>query len=107
MSLRDAIADVCTDVINSLSVLRLRLLTSDGSKPLVIRHQSGAKLEFKNDGKVYYNGTEIGTEIGTGSGSLSNPLTENLDANGYTLSDTTGGLTLESSDGSFTFRKIT
>jgi len=64
MSLRDAIADVCTDVINSLSVLRLRLLTSDGAKPLVIRHQSGAKLELKNDGKVYYNGTEIGTGSG-------------------------------------------
>ena len=102
MSLRDAIADVCTDVINSLSVLRLRLLTSDGAKPLVIRHQSGAKLELKNDGKVYYNGSEILT--GTGSG-VTNPMTSDLDTGGYKIYNDSGAVTFESSTGVFTFQK--
>jgi len=62
----DAINAMIQSAIASLKKLELSELTSFGRDKLTIRHASGGTLQFRNDGKVYYNGTEIGT----GSGSL-------------------------------------
>jgi hypothetical protein len=59
MSLFDKVYDIALMAISELQVLKLRILKSDGLKPLTILHQSGAKIELKSDGKAYYNGTEI------------------------------------------------
>jgi alkyl sulfatase BDS1-like metallo-beta-lactamase superfamily hydrolase len=62
----DAINAMIQSAIASLKKLELSELTSFGRDKLTIRHASGGTIQFRNDGKVYYNGTEIGT----GSGSL-------------------------------------
>jgi hypothetical protein len=66
----DAINAMIQSAIASLKTLELSELTSFGMDKLTIRHASGGTIQFRNDGKVYYNGTEIGTGSGTGSGSL-------------------------------------
>ncbi len=61
-----AIMSIAGNVVREMKTLELSELTSFGRDKLTIRHASGGTIQFRNDGKVYYNGTEIGT----GSGSL-------------------------------------
>jgi hypothetical protein len=80
----DAINAMIQSAIASLKKLELSELTSFGRDKLTIRHASGGTIQFRNDGKVYYNGTEIG---GSGIGIV----TGDLDMNSYNVDDI-GGL---------------
>jgi len=107
----DAINAMIQSAIASLKKLELSELTSFGRDKLTIRHASGGTIQFRNDGKVYYNGTEIG-----GSGSLWQDdavnshaelvTPDDISLNGYDLKDvaeikgtSTGNLVLTVDDG--------
>lgn len=77
-------------------------------KTLSIKHASGATIEFRDDGKAYYKSSTMPDfiEIGTGSGgSVTNPMTADLNTGGYSIKNTGGPVTFESSTGIFIFRK--
>jgi hypothetical protein len=108
----DAINAMIQSAIASLKKLELSELTSFGRDKLTIRHASGGTIQFRNDGKVYYNGTEIGTgSTGLWQYDSTNSHTElitngDVSLNGYDLKDTaeikgtsTGNLVITIDDG--------
>ena len=64
MGLYDSIWNIVMDIINGIQTMRLEELRSQGKQPLRIIHESGGELEFRPDGRVYYNDTEIGESDG-------------------------------------------
>jgi hypothetical protein len=93
----DAINAMIQSAIASLKKLELSELTSFGRDKLTIRHASGGTIQFRNDGKVYYNGTEIGTSSsGLWEYDSVNDETQlitqtDIDVGGYELSTTNSG----------------
>ena len=49
------------DILHNLDRINVDYITSNGLNPLRIRHDSGGIIEFRSDGKAYYNDTEIGS----------------------------------------------
>lgn len=86
----DAINAMIQSAIASLKKLELSELTSFGRDKLTIRHASGGTIQFRNDGKVYYNGTEIGTS--------SSGLWEYDSGNTHTELITAGDISMEGHD---------
>lgn len=52
------------DILHNLDRINVDYITSNGLNPLRIRHDSGGLIELKDDGKAYYNGSEIGSGTG-------------------------------------------
>lgn len=46
----------------NVNLLKVRTISSIGRNILRIEHSSGSSLEFRDDGKVYYNGFELETK---------------------------------------------
>lgn len=107
MGFVESLRSMIYDILHNLDRIHVDLVKSNGLNPLRIRHDSGGLIEFRNDGKVYYNGTEIGD-------SSSFTVTENFDMNGYNIveadsivADTAHDLTLTVDTGqAFVFSKV-
>jgi len=54
-----AVMALIDNAIQSLKTLELSVLKPFGNDKLTIKHPSGGTLQWRNDGKVYYNGDEI------------------------------------------------
>ena len=84
-----AVMALIDNAIQSLKTLELSVLKPFGNDKLTIKHPSGGTLQWRNDGKVYYNGDEIGS----GSGGLWQYDAVNL----HTELTTTGDISLNGS----------
>lgn len=107
MGFVESLRSIIYDILHNLDRIHVDLIKSNGLNPLRIRHDSGGILEFRNDGKVYYNDAEIGD-------SSSFTVTENFDMNGYNIveadsviADTAHDLTFTVDTGqAFVFSKV-
>ena len=107
MGFVESLKGLIYDILNNLDRINVDYITSNGMNPLRIRHDSGGIIEFKSDGKAYYNDVEIGD-------SSSFTVTENFDMNGYNIveadsiiADTAHDLTLTVDTGqAFVFSKV-
>jgi len=73
-----AVMALIDNAIQSLKTLELSVLKPFGNDKLTIKHPSGGTLQWRNDGKVYYNGDEI-NDISIGAG--------DIDMNGFDIID--------------------
>ena len=107
MGFVESLKGLIYDILHNLDRINVDYITSNGLNPLRIRHDSGGIIEFKSDGKAYYNDVEIGD-------SSSFTVTENFDMNGYNIveadsiiADTAHDLTLTVDIGqAFVFSKV-
>ena len=64
MGFVESLKGLIYDILHNLDRINVDYITSNGLNPLRIRHDSGGIIEFKSDGKAYYNGTEIVSSSG-------------------------------------------
>ena len=107
MGFVESLKGLIYDILHNLDRINVDYITSNGLNPLRIRHGSGGIIEFRSDGKAYYNDVEIGD-------SSSFTVTENFDMNGYNIveadsliANSSTDLTLTVSTGqAFVFSKV-
>lgn len=63
MGFVESLRSIIYDILHNLDRIHVDLIKSNGLNPLRIRHDSGGLIEFRNDGKVYYNNVEIGSAV--------------------------------------------
>ena len=66
MGFVESLKGLIYDILHNLDRINVDYITSNGLNPLRIRHDSGGLIEFKSDGKAYYNNVEI--NAGTAGG---------------------------------------
>ena len=60
MGFVESLKGLIYDILHNLDRINVDYITSNGLNPLRIRHDSGALIELRDDGKAYYNDVEIG-----------------------------------------------
>lgn len=72
MTLTETICDIVKDVIRNMMQMSIERIHSNGKETLAITHVGGAKIELKNDGFVYINGTKWEAVSGADHSALTN-----------------------------------
>ena len=64
--LPEVIRNMVNDIISKIRRLYVDEIMPHGRGNLRLSHPSGANLELRNDGRIYYNGEELGTGMSVG-----------------------------------------
>jgi len=95
MSFTDDLKGLIHDMLLNVSLLKVKTIRSIGRKPMRLEHDSGGNLEFRSDGRVYYNGYEVAQ-----TGSTTSSVTRLYTTDGVTFDGTSANYLIAENDSS-------